>query len=115
MELDLREGDMRELSLDEPAALVHCPFRSLLHLTTWADRRRTFDRVAAALRPGGRFALNAFAFDHRVAARIFGVHQDAHAMSSLWWASKNEWLGLIDVAGLELPLTPSGACGGWRR
>ena len=22
--------------------------------------------------------------------------------SSLWWATKNEWLGLIDVAGLEL-------------
>jgi hypothetical protein len=20
----------------------------------------------------------------------------------LWWATKNEWLGLIDVAGLEL-------------
>lgn len=23
-------------------------------------------------------------------------------MSSLWWATKNEWLGLLDVAGLEL-------------
>ena len=22
--------------------------------------------------------------------------------SSIWWATKNEWLGLIDVAGLEL-------------
>jgi hypothetical protein len=22
--------------------------------------------------------------------------------SSLWWATKNEWLGLLDVAGLEL-------------
>jgi hypothetical protein len=22
--------------------------------------------------------------------------------SSLWWATKNEWLGLVDVAGLEL-------------
>jgi hypothetical protein len=22
--------------------------------------------------------------------------------SSLWWATKNEWLGLIDIAGLEL-------------
>jgi hypothetical protein len=26
---------------------------------------------------------------------------DSGAMSSLWWATKNEWLGLIDVAGLE--------------
>ena len=27
---------------------------------------------------------------------------DDGAASSLWWATKNEWLGLIDVAGLEL-------------
>ncbi|HEX4929228.1 MAG TPA: class I SAM-dependent methyltransferase, partial [Gaiellaceae bacterium] len=60
VELDLREGDMRDFALDEPAALVYCPFRSLLHLPTWADRRRVFERVAAALAPGGRFAWNAF-------------------------------------------------------
>ena len=62
VELDLREGDMRDFALDEPAGLVYCPFRALLHLPTWADRRRTFERVAASLRPGGRFAWNAFAF-----------------------------------------------------
>jgi hypothetical protein len=27
---------------------------------------------------------------------------DDGATSSLWWATKNEWLGLLDVAGLEL-------------
>src|SRR5215208_5504542 len=58
VELDLHEGDMRDLELDEPAALVYCPARALLHLPTWADRRRTFERVAAALAPGGRFAWN---------------------------------------------------------
>src|SRR5215469_6390136 len=47
--LDLRAGDMRDLALDQPAALIYCPFRALLHLPTWADRRRTFERVAAAL------------------------------------------------------------------
>ena len=72
VELDLREGDMRDLALDEPAALIYCPFRALLHLPTWADRRRTFERVAASLRPDGRFAWNAFAFDHRIAARLDG-------------------------------------------
>src|SRR3954464_14358444 len=123
VELDLREGDMRDLALEEPAALVYCPFRALLHLPTWADRRRTFERVAASLKPGGRFAWNAFAFDHNIAARLDGVHQsepvphrisyavgdnrtditlDDGAKSSLWWATKNEWLGLIDVAGFEL-------------
>jgi SAM-dependent methyltransferase len=123
VELDLREGDIRDLALDEPAALIYCPFRSLLHLPTWADRRRTFERVAAALRPGGLFAWNAFAFDHRIAARLDGRHQDEpvpHTIrysvgdnrvditlddggkSSLWWATKNEWLGLVDVAGLRV-------------
>jgi hypothetical protein len=123
VELDLRQGDMRDLTLEEPAALIYCPFRALLHLPTWADRRRTFERVAAALRPDGRFAWNAFAFDYRIAARDDGVRQaqpvphtiryavgdnriditrDDGATSSLWWATRNEWLGLLDVAGLEV-------------
>jgi hypothetical protein len=59
-----------EFTLDEQAALIYCPFRALLHLPTWADRRRTFERVAASLRPGGRFAWNAFTFDHQIAARL---------------------------------------------
>jgi len=132
VELDLREGDMRDFELDEPAALVYCPFRALLHLPTWADRRRTFERVAASLRPGGRFAWNAFAFDHRIAARIDGTRQEAPvphtvnyavgdnrvdlelengARSSIWWATKNEWLGLIDVSGLELESLHGGFAG----
>jgi ubiquinone/menaquinone biosynthesis C-methylase UbiE len=123
VELQLREGDMRDLALDEPQGLVYCPFRGLLHVPTWADRRHVFERVAASLRPGGRFAWNAFAFDHAIAARLDGEHQDEpvpHSLryavgdnriditledggtSSLWWATKNEWLGLIDVAGLEV-------------
>ena len=130
--LDLFEGDMRELALDEPAALIYCPFRALLHLPTWADRRRTFERVAASLRPDGRFAWNAFAFDHRIAAAADGEHQeqpvphmirysvgenriditlDDGGTSSLWWATKNEWLGLIDIAGLEVEALHGGFAG----
>jgi len=122
VDLDLREADMRDLALDEPAALVICPFRSLLHLPTWADRRRVFERVAATLRPGGRFAWNAFVFDHRVAARLDGEWQDdpvrhridyassdhridiaveAGPSISLWWVARSEWEGLLDVSGLE--------------
>jgi len=107
VDLDLRLGDMRDLALDEQAALVYCPFRALLHLRTWSDRRKTFERVAGALRPGGRFAWNAFAFDHAIAAELDGDNRvdivlDRGGTSSLWWATKNEWLGLLDVAGLEL-------------
>jgi ubiquinone/menaquinone biosynthesis C-methylase UbiE len=121
--LDLREGDIRDLELDDPVALIYCPFRSLLHLPTWADRRRTFERVARSLRPGGRFAWNAFAFDHHIAVSLDREHRDEPVphtaryavgdnridlvlddgpMSSIWWATKNEWLGLIDVSHLEL-------------
>jgi ubiquinone/menaquinone biosynthesis C-methylase UbiE len=74
VDLDLREGDMRDLALEEPAGLIYCPFRALLHLRTWADRRRTFERVAASLGPDGRFAWNAFAFDHRIAAQLDSQH-----------------------------------------
>ncbi|HEU0115285.1 MAG TPA: class I SAM-dependent methyltransferase [Thermomicrobiales bacterium] len=130
--LDLREGDMRNLTLDEPAALIYCPFGSLLHLPTWADRRRTFERVVASLRPGGRFAWNALAFDHSIAARLDGVRQpepvphtiryavgdnridliqDDGAASSRWWATKNEWFGLLDVVGLELETLSGGFAG----
>lgn len=123
VELRPSQADMRDLAVDELASLIYCPFRSLLHLPTWADRRRTFERVAASLRPGGRFAWNAFTFDHHIAARVDGLREETRiphtvrysvgenridiildngATSSLWWATKNEWLGLIDVAGLHL-------------
>ena len=132
VELELFEGDMRDLALDERAALIYCPFRALLHLPTWADRRRVFERVAGSLQPDGRFAWNAFAFDHRVAVRLDGVHQneplphtvryavgdnridmtlDDGSKSSIWWATKNEWLGLLDVAGLQLDALYGGFAG----
>jgi hypothetical protein len=127
---------MSELELEEPAALIYCPGRSLLHLRTWADRRRCFERVAASLQPNGRFAWNAFTFDHHFAAALDGKHSDptpgmpvAHTnrysvsdnrvdvtlddggTGSVWWATKNEWLGLIDVAGLRLEALDGGFAG----
>ena len=129
VQLDLREADMREFELDEPAGLVYCPYRALLHLPTWADRRKVFERVASSLAPGGRFAWNAFVFDPHVAASNDGyaarhgnlweyVEQvpadnrvDVTAFVgqpgleprklSLWWCTRSEWEGLLDVAQLE--------------
>jgi SAM-dependent methyltransferase len=122
--LELRLGDMRELELDEPAALIYVPGRSLLHLHGWDEKRRVFERVAASLRPGGRFAFNAFAFSHSVAAALDGTTQEQNgvvqtlryspadnrteiirddgATLRLWWATKAEWDGLLDVAGFEV-------------
>jgi ubiquinone/menaquinone biosynthesis C-methylase UbiE len=122
--LELRHGDMRDLELDEPTDLVICPFRSLLHLPTWADRRRVFERVAGALLPGGRFAWNSFVFDPSVAAKHAGEWRDQNGIRhrvdhvpadsrievtlddggtiSIHWISRSEWDGLVDVAGLEV-------------
>jgi SAM-dependent methyltransferase len=130
VELDLREGDMRDLELEEPAGLVYCPYRALLHLPGWRDKRQVFERVARSLRPGGRFAWNAFVFDPHIAAAndghatrhgsLWEYVELAHADNrldltafvgepgsgerkvSIWWATKSEWEGLIDVSGLEV-------------
>ena len=124
VDLELRQGDMRELELEEPAGLIYVPFRSLLHLPTWADRRRVFERVHASLRPGGRFAWNAFVFDPRIAVRVDGEWQEQNGIRhridqfkhdnrlditlesgdaiSLWWLNRSEWEGLIETAGFEV-------------
>ena len=122
--VELRQGDMQKVALDEPVDLIICPGRSLLHLRGWQEKRNVFERVARALRPGGRFAFNAFAFNHAVAARLDGqtldqqgiVYTSTYAVGEsrvdlaregaatlhLWWATKSEWEGLIDVARLEV-------------
>ncbi|HEY3051355.1 MAG TPA: class I SAM-dependent methyltransferase [Gaiellaceae bacterium] len=132
VDLELREQDMRDFELEEPAGLVYCPFRALLHLPTWADRRRVFERVAANLRPGGRFAWNVFVFDPEIAAEYADrlrrrpdgktwewteydptdsrIDVTAYVEQpgkdprhlSLWWIARSEWEGLIDVGGLEV-------------
>jgi SAM-dependent methyltransferase len=122
--LEVRLGDVRNLALAEPAALIYVPYRSLLHLRGWHEKRRVFERVAASLRPRGRFAFNAFAFSHTIAAELDGqtmerdgivttlryapadnrvdIERDDGALLRLWWATKSEWEGLIDVTGLEI-------------
>ncbi len=122
--LELRLGDVRELELDEPASLIYVPFRSLLHLHGWQEKRQVFERVAISLHRGGRFAFNSFVFNNAIAARLDGTTQnqegvvhtlhylpadnridivrDDGATIRLWWATKSEWEGLLDVAGLEI-------------
>jgi SAM-dependent methyltransferase len=122
--LELRFGDVREFELEEPAALIYVPYRSLLHLHGWQEKRQVFERVAASLRRGGRFAFNAFVFSHTIAASLDGTTQDQHGVAHtlryvaadnrveverddaatirLWWATRSEWEGLLEVAGLEV-------------
>jgi len=121
--VELRLEDMRNFELDEPAALIYIPGRSLLHLPGWAEKRAVFERIGRSLRPGGRCAFNAFVFSHAVAASLDGqtidqngvVHTLHYAIGDnrvdisrvgaatlhLWWATRSEWDGLLEVAGLE--------------
>jgi SAM-dependent methyltransferase len=121
--VELREGDIRYLALEEPVDLIICPFRSLMHLHTWAEKRQLFERVAAALRTGGRFAWNVFAFSPFVAVEVEGKRETrgdswqeirnvpadnridlvrSEGVIPLWWMTRAEQEGLCDVAGLEV-------------
>lgn len=124
VELELRQGDMRELTLDEQTDLVICPFRSMLHLRGHDERVLVMCRIRDALVLGGRFAWNAFVFDPAVAAEIGGVwreqggvrHRSTYdyaerrialeleggATVPLWWVDRDEWEAAIAEAGLEV-------------
>jgi SAM-dependent methyltransferase len=121
--VELRQADMRDFTLEEQPALIYVPGRSLLHLHGWREKRDVFQRVAASLRPGGRYAFNCFAFAPQIAARLDGVPQetggvvhtsryfaadsrieierDDGARITLWWVTRSELEGLLEVAGLE--------------
>lgn len=126
--VEFREGDFRDFALDERVELVVCPARALMHAPTWTDKRRVFQSVAAALEPGGRFAWNAFVFSPFVAARNHEHRQERggglweyvrqvpadnrvdltrgrgereDGTVRLWWATRSEWDGLVEVSGLE--------------
>jgi hypothetical protein len=100
---------MRDLALDEPAALIYCPFRTLLHLPTWADRRRTFERVAASLRPGGRLpgTPSRWTTGSRRAWTASISPSQFRTPSATWWAT---------IGSTSCSTTARGVrCGGRRR
>jgi SAM-dependent methyltransferase len=127
--IEFREGDFRDFTVEEPVDLVICPARALMHAPTWADKRRVFQAVWSALRPGGRFAWNVFVFSPFFAAEHHGRRIErgdglwevaqhapgdnridltrgrgdrADGTVHLWWATKSEWEGLLEVTGFEV-------------
>ncbi|MCY3913109.1 MAG: class I SAM-dependent methyltransferase [Chloroflexi bacterium] len=54
----LVHADMRSFDLPKPVDAVTCLYASLNHLAGPADLTRTFQRVAAHLRPGGAFVFD---------------------------------------------------------
>ncbi|HET9287743.1 MAG TPA: class I SAM-dependent methyltransferase [Gaiella sp.] len=124
VELDLRQGDMRELTLEQSTDLVICPFRAMLHLPGHDARVDLMRRVRSVLVPGGRFAWNAFVFDPAIAQEIDGVWRveqgvrnrstydyaerridltlENDATVRLWWVDRDEWEAAVAEAGLEI-------------
>ena len=58
--VDLRLGDLREPPVTERVPLVICPFRSLLHMETEAEKLRALRAARSLLAPDGRFVFDVF-------------------------------------------------------
>lgn len=126
--LDLRLGDLRQPPVSERVRLVLCPFRSLLHLETEAEKLRALRAARELLGPGGRYAFDVFApspedieethdrwlerepgiFERAVwdeGARTLSLSVrsgETEATFGLHWLSPAEWLQLLGRAGLEV-------------
>ena len=126
--LDLRLGDLRRPPVSERVPLVICPFRSLLHMETEAEKLRALEAARALLEPDGRFVFDVFApsrydiedthdrwlerepgiFERAVsdeAARTLSLSVRSAGETTtfeLHWLSAPEWQRLLDEAGFEV-------------
>jgi ubiquinone/menaquinone biosynthesis C-methylase UbiE len=125
VELDLRQGDMREPPVDERFPLVMIPFRSLLHMETDDDRRTALRAAARVLGPRGRLVFDVFApgaddiadtharwlerepgiweradWDERTRTLVLRLRSaEAESEMSLAWLSVAEWKELLRSEG----------------
>jgi SAM-dependent methyltransferase len=126
--LDLRVGDLRKPPVTEGVSLAICPFRSLLHMETEAEKLDALRAARALLQPGGRFVFDVFApsredidethdrwierepgiferavWDEGSRTLTLSVRSGEDIVSfGLHWLSAPEWLSLLDRAGFEV-------------
>jgi SAM-dependent methyltransferase len=126
--LDLRVGDLRSPPVSERVPLVICPFRSLLHMETEAEKLRALQAARELLDDDGRFAFDVFApslediaeTDGRWIEREPGIYERAdwdqasrtlslsvrsdgvETRFGLHWLSAPEWLRLLGEARLDV-------------
>jgi SAM-dependent methyltransferase len=132
--LDLRLGELEAPPVEEPVALVTCPFRSYLHLLDDATRLRALKAARELLVPGGRLVFDVFApsaqdiadtharwlerepgiferadWDSRERTLTLSVRGESGATTFvLAWLSNDEWRSLLERAGFHLL-----GCYGW--
>lgn len=126
--LDLRVGDLRDPPVPERVPLAICPFRSLLHMETEAEKLRSLRAAHALLEQEGGFVFDVFAPSREDIAETHdrwferepGIFEravwdegsrtlslsvrsgDSEATFGLHWLSAPEWLRLLDEAGFEV-------------
>jgi SAM-dependent methyltransferase len=126
--LDLRVGDLREPPVPERVPLAICPFRSLLHMETEAEKLRALRAARELLEPGGSYVFDVFApsredieethdrwlerepgiferavWDEGSRTLSLSVRSGADAVTfGLHWLSAPEWLRLLDQAEFEV-------------
>ncbi len=125
--VDLRVGDLREPPVNERVPLVICPFRSLLHMETEAEKLRALRAARGLLAPDGRFVFDVFSPSREDIEETNGLwlerepgileradwDEGARTLSlairygdggetsfNLHWLSATEWLRLLDEAEL---------------
>ena len=126
--VELRLGDLREPPVPERVPLVICPFRSLLHMETEAEKLRALRAARALLADGGRFVFDVFSpsredieetdgrwlerepgiferadWDEGSRTLTLSVRSDGSLTSfGLHWLSVPEWLRLLEEANLAV-------------
>jgi SAM-dependent methyltransferase len=126
--LDLRVGDLREPGVRERVPLVICPFRSLLHMETEAEKLNALRAARALLAESGSYVFDVFAPSRedieethdRWIEREPGIFERAvwdegsrtlslsvrsgedEATFGLHWLSAPEWLRLLGRAGFDV-------------
>jgi SAM-dependent methyltransferase len=126
--IDLRVGDLRDPPITERVSLVICPFRSLLHMHSEADKLAALRAARALLVSEGRLVFDVFTpsredieethgrwlerepgiferadWDEGSRTMTLSVRSDeVEASFTLHWLSPLEWRELIDEAGFEV-------------